>query len=920
MAKLQFGLGINFVANTGKFIKAIDGASRSLRRMYKDTEDVEKANKSFFDRLSETKTFKKFSESVSKISSSVDSLTGGLSSQLNKYVSLNKEISEVTAGMGLVGKESQVLKKAMTGLNLGYAISIDNVAKLVTMLKQSGIDITNNAEKIREYAKYMEGLQVSPDVIASFFSYGKSINLTEKQIMSLLDTATALGKEIADVPTAVSAFPEVMMNVIESTQSFADEFKRAGISYEEYTKRIVMGAIAFGKATGKGFDAGADAMNKLVETFFSAREEFAKFRAGVEGAEISKELVELGIITGDVGESFEMMKKDPLMFIKTMSDMVSKLRELGRMKSLEVLRTRINETFGEDFTRTIFDNADAFSSSIKSMNNAIKGSEGMAKKVTQATLGTTGRTLEALQAQLDYQIGQLKAKALPYIIKALKIFNKYVGKITKFLDDIGKRSPKIGSLLDKIIAFTEIGVSGFFAMTPVIFPVIMGLQSLVMVGGELASGFKFLFGLINGGIKMFGNFGKTIGSLLPFGKLFTGILSKIFFWVGLIIASIKPLMNLFEKLNKIWGDKTKSAGDKVIEIFNAVIKTLWDIFNNFFFGIPQKIAEMLGLAEPSQKVADKTVKTKKKVFKLEKSDIKTASIFSGEMFLSTIDYVAKVLIKTFNSVLDNINKWWSRNRIVIYDWISNIMNKISDWVLSAVDKVLPFVVSILDSIVDFILKIDWYSVLNGLFVWFSNVVEFGFNLFKKLVFSWLPFLGIKLLKLGIKLFIGISIGIIKWWVKNVVSRIISFIWTFIKTIGKNFIGFITGKITFSEIFEDFSKTYDEVSKKVGKEADKFSEAADLVWDTSRIEKFLDETASWFIKKDEITKENTEAIKENNELLRKSIGKEVKYRKKKTDISISSGLGGIKTEKSISGVASNVSLGTGNFRLKLRTVI
>ena len=278
----------------------------------------------------------------------------------------------------------------------------------------------------------------------------------------------------------------------------------------------------------------------------------------------------------------------------------------------------------------------------------------------------------------------IKMEAYPIIIDVLKKVTEGVKKISNWFKRLKKEHPKIYEFFRKLIAFAEIGIPALLAGAPALLGIVAIVQSGIIVFeafssvfGGILIGFKFLFKLVGKGIGIFGKFGKVMGASRFVGVL--KIFGKIFFWVNLIVASVKPLINLFDELSKIWGDNTKTAGEKIVDTMKSVIKTLWEIFDNFFFGIPSKIAEMFGLTDmfgTEDTKKGKTTTKEKQPFDISKA------IDTG---LANISKVFEDIVNRVSSVFDMIV-----NRIQEYiSWI--------DW-----DGILNSIISIINKVVDFL--------------------------------------------------------------------------------------------------------------------------------------------------------------------------------------------------------------------------
>ena len=355
-----------------------------------------------------------------------------------QMVAFNKQSLSLGANMGKTGGNLKQFESQASSMAYTLNGSVDEAGRAIRAFTNSGTELKDwGITSAATMAKVSSVTGVSADVFMEAAQAAKGLGLTDKDLKGFGGAIVEAGQQLGDMQEALGSMPALMKQMQEKSALAGKALK--GQDLKNYATDVL--AMAAALKQSKTITNPKEAMGfaqSLGESLIDAQRKMQGLFAGTE-TEMPQLASKLGVATGSIVDSFELLKKGPAEFMQGIKGMIDKSKAAGRYsaESANFLRAQVEAAVGKDQADMIMrysENAtDATQKTIDAVKNSTK------------SLGDLG---DAYRTGLTYT--QLYERQQVSLTQTFRNLGKTTQK--EVLEATGKGLKDFGSLLQKTVS------------------------------------------------------------------------------------------------------------------------------------------------------------------------------------------------------------------------------------------------------------------------------------------------------------------------------------------------------------------------------------------------------------------------------------------------------------------------------------
>lgn len=476
-------------------------------------------------------------------------------------VQFGKTYKMATAGLGQFTDDVGKYKSAISGTAFGLEVDAGGLTKSVALLARTGNAIEDFGLDVRTIGGSMQaGILEGEELADMLTGLARGYDLGAKGAGRLLDKSVAIGEQFGFGADAARGLREAIKAADPVLAKFGN------LKVEDVTESMIRLAAATTSRIGGTFQDNMQGAVQVFNELAGAREEMGKLIVGLGGSfpELAKEI---GISTGDIGASMDMIMSDPLTFAKHMRVLMSQLGKDDRRRiDLADSITAMGSGFkflvqgGEESAAVL----EAASKPIKNVEGAFsrlsKKSSGVARTFAESMdlmkerYELQWRKIAGVTNEADRKVMKRQRAAFDRVSEAIRDQIKKGGPLGLFaetwfrlqrygpiqtsldlLDKLSKRGGVLGNLADKASLVVPL-FEGFGDVLVDLGPAIIGTMVAI---GPITKGIESLWGVLTlanptmlvmagAGLLIWKNWDKIYPVLEGIWKIVDAVLPKAF--------------------------------------------------------------------------------------------------------------------------------------------------------------------------------------------------------------------------------------------------------------------------------------------------------------------------------------------------------------------------------------------------------
>lgn len=493
----------------------------------------------------------KIAEGIVSISKAGGTLTTGYEQEMQQ---LNASARAKAGQMGLLGPALDKVTGQAVGLAKGMNVSAQTAAEAAVTFQKFGGDlkavgITSAAMAVQ----LNEAYGVSAASLAEYTQrMRKEMNLTDREIASVVNTQFAMGRATGDVKGALNDLNFAMGIASDSAALLNRGFK--AMKPADLTRSLAATTSMLFKLTGSA-DVAKEATRSLARTQIDTTKNFADLFAGANKG-FPTMFEKASIATGDINKAFKLMASSPQEALVAFAEMALRLKKTGGdVKGfLNLVAGQMGNAFGPSTSAIINKLGDVDDAAIKVWKSGLDASVTLGKGVKDVY-----RSTKTLQQSYDdimnggltnfRQIGLVAGRN--FVAETAKSYDAFNAHVKKEIGNGGA----LGMLYTKM---SEISVLGAKALFPT------SLQPAIAIFGQMHEQMKPTLDLLNQfGINLssiFTPMGALSAAALYFGKILIDLHDKGLNWSQAFSGAVTQVKADFAKVSTFVSDGLAKIG------------------------------------------------------------------------------------------------------------------------------------------------------------------------------------------------------------------------------------------------------------------------------------------------------------------------------------------------------------------------
>lgn len=484
-----------YTRDAGRGLKLIEGA---VSRLGKILSQVKLSN---FLSVFSLSRLGDIARGVENLATGGRNLTTGYEAQL---VQMDKSARATAVQFGMTGKAVGKFSAQASSMAIGLNIDVGKASSAIYVFNSNMDELKALGFKsAQSFAKFGEVLGVDTNQFGFFAAEVKSVlgdDAYAKNAKNLFGAFGRFGQQSGDVKGAFDMMKDVVPQLKEAATSSGQIMD--GETLARYGKGVAVAAAGFFAVSHNAAEAKSLALS-MSSNMVKARQNIANMFAGTEG-DLSAMATELGVATGDINASFNLIKSNPDEFAKGLFQMVQAAKKNGvpLEQQMSFLGARLGAAFGPEQAAQLMQFFEkGGEKALDAMADAQSATTSLAKMGEEGY--RTGRTLaESFELAENRFIKTFRdvgrAEARKFVSETGKEFDKFGKKAKEIASDGGP----LGAIVKK---FSEMHQVGALALLP------QSLRPIAAVFGTMLKEGAPLIGMLGSlGFRL-----SMLGPLLP---------------------------------------------------------------------------------------------------------------------------------------------------------------------------------------------------------------------------------------------------------------------------------------------------------------------------------------------------------------------------------------------------------------------
>lgn len=479
----------------------------------------------------------------------------GASSEMSVYttnveqsaVAASKAVKAATVGIDVQGKSLRKFHSDVQGVVYGLVSGPEEAAEAWSRFYRYGLDPAKKEFK-DIFGSFDRMMRMTRVAIGDQDAFTNAIGFLRDELHKSPKEIKAFIEYGLKATSALNLGKEGMDMYIRSIQTYRDSLSGFGMDDKEID-RLSKGSVVlagFYRMLNKSPKEAADATLQTTKAILESNRDWSGMFLGLKDdlPDLYKSLMEN---MGDSAKALESYRKDPINFLKTIADAVTKARNLSDPQIANRLMEQLGGIF-EPATIQLLRDGKMTGDAIVEMTKKIEASgETVVSTAKKFDAGITAQ--QEYQRVLDQTHQMLKNVAGINDHKFVKSLKNAKSELKANMVAMKQNNGAMGLLFDTIVETSEHGLGGLLGRLNPTFLQMNLLQDR--------------FGTVAGSIL---GMGSALVSIGKNPKKFADEVSKM-------VASIKSKLSgaggMFNELKKGWDEFIKQAGNVVVELYNA---------------------------------------------------------------------------------------------------------------------------------------------------------------------------------------------------------------------------------------------------------------------------------------------------------------------------------------------------------------